>query len=198
MTTALMLARLRTLLDESAAGFWTETEEYAALSDGQKELSNIVFQKNPHSQILKPLLSSKSGTETTGTEIDLPDDFKAFMNAKWSTVTTSTQYPCRIVNYDAQFIQDKNNTYLAPMRASPVIYVVGSTFSFEPVSTVGDYSSIYLSQTTDIDGSTEPILLAEAHESIVIYAFSFLLRKDLRAQEADGVYKTFLDMAGKL
>jgi len=40
MTTANLLSRLRTLLDEASAGFWTDVECYAALSDGQKEIVN--------------------------------------------------------------------------------------------------------------------------------------------------------------
>jgi hypothetical protein len=62
----------------------------------------------------------------------------------------------------------------------------------------GDYTIVYLKQPTEISGSAEPLLAEETHEAIILYAFSFLLRKDLRQPEADGAYKLFLDMVGKL
>lgn len=202
MTSTQMLSRLRTLLDENSAGFWTDTECYNALSDGQREVINILFKVNPYHQGLKSLLKTQSAIGVSGTAISLPSDFKELLNATWSTVTGETQFPCNIKDYDTQFLIDKNNTYLAPHRASPVVYIkagttVGRKIYFEPAST-GDYTFVYLTNPPEIDGSTNPILPVETHEPIIVYAFSFLLRKDLRGAEADGAYKLFLEMASKL
>ena len=203
MTSALMLSRLRTLLDESSAGFWTDNECYYALSDGQREVVNVIFKNNPNSQLLKALFMPKSGTDTSSSAITLPSDFKEFVVASYTTVTTEDQYPCKIVVYDDFFLREKNNTYLAPSRANPVVYVkpdttIGRKIYFEPTSSHADYSIVYLTEPTEISSSINPLLPAEAQEAIIIYAFSFLLRKDLRATEADGAYKLFLDMVGKL
>ena len=78
MTSAFLLARLRTLLDESSAGFWTDDECYRALADGQNEIVNIVFQKDPSNQILKTLWKSKEGTNVTNQAITITD-FKEFL-----------------------------------------------------------------------------------------------------------------------
>ena len=55
-----------------------------------------------------------------------------------------------------------------------------------------------MTQPTEISAAIEPVLPSEVHEPIIVYAFSFLLRKDLRQVEADSAYKLFLDMVGKL
>lgn len=198
MTSVLMLARLRTLLDEATASFWSDTECYTALSDGQREVVNSV--KNP--QILKVLLKTATGSNTSGTGITLPTDFREFVNAKWTSVTAGTQYPCSIINYNEQFLRDKDNTYLAPIRLNPVVYLNAITglrlIYFEPASANGDYTIVYLKQPTEITAGVDSILSEETHEAIILYAFSFLLRKDLRQAEADGAYKLFLEMVGKL
>ena len=202
MTSALMLARLRTLLDEATASFWTDTECYAALSDGQRMVVDGLYQKSPKHHLLKTLFKRATGSDTTSSAITLPTDFKEFVNATYTTLTTEDQKPCRIVNYDAEFLLEKDNSYLAPNRATPVVYLSATTglrlIYFEPTSIHADYTIVYLKQPTEIDGSTNPLLPDETHEAIILYAFSFLLRKDLRAQEADGAYKLFLDMVGKL
>ena len=78
MTTANLLARLRTLLDESSASYWTDTECYQALSDGQSAVTNIALSvyrakkmmlanedvKLPY--ILNELYQERSGTLGTG------------------------------------------------------------------------------------------------------------------------------------
>ena len=204
MTSVLMLARLRTLLDESAAGFWTDTEAYAALSDGQREVFNVVFKRDPHSQTLKNLLrDTADGTAASNQAITLPTDFREFVVAKLAVTTTETKKPCRVIDYNESHFQNQQNTYLAPNKANPVVYVKGTTalgkkIYFEPSSASSDYSITYITQPTEISAAVEPVLPVDAQEPIIIYAFSFLLRKDLRAQEADGAYKIFSDMVGKL
>ena len=203
MTSVLMLARLRTLLDEASAGFWTEPEEYAALSDGQREVFNIIFKKDPHSQMLKPLLKDKDQTGGSNQAIALPSDFREFVNAKMATTTGGTKIPAKVIDYNDTHLQNVNNSYLKPITASPVVYVKGTTslgrkIYFEPLSSNADYSITYMTNPTEISSIVEPILPSDTHESIIVYAFSFLLRKDLRQVEADSAYKLFLDMVGKV
>lgn len=202
MTSALMLARLRTLLDEASASFWTDAEIYSALSDGQREVVDILFAKGRKHNLLKPLLKTATGSDTTSSGITLPTDFKEFINASYTTLTTEDQIPCNVVDYDEIFLRDKDNTYLTPIRATPVVYLKATTglrlIYFEPTSSHCDYSIVYLKQPTEIDVSTQPILSPETHESIIMYAYSFLLRKDMRPAEADSALKTFTNLAGIL
>lgn len=204
MTSALMLSRLRTLLDEASASFWTDDECYRALSDGQREVVNIVFNNNPNSQLLKALLKTATGSDTTTSNITLPSDFKEFVTVTYSSTTTADQYPCRIIAYDKEFLDNEYNSYLSATIQTPVVYLrpfstaTGRKIFFSPSSAHCDYTIIYLTQPTEIDGSTNPIVPADMQEAIILYAFSFLLRKDMRPAEADGAYKLFLEMAGKL
>lgn len=202
MTSALMLSRLRTLLDESEAGFWTDDEAYRALSDGQNEIVNIIFQRDPNSRILKTLWKTKSGTGVSNQAI-LITDFKELLNAKLAVTTGDDLKPCKVVEYNELFLHNKDNSYLNPIVASPVVYVSASTslgrlVYFEPSSASSDYTILYITQPTELNGATQPLLPVEAQEAMIIYAFSFLLRKDLRQAEADSAYKLFLDMVNKL
>ena len=202
MTSANMLARVRTLLDEASAGFWTDAEIYSALSDGQREVVDILFAKSRKHNLLKSLLKTASDTDTTSSAITLPTDFKEFINASYTTLTTEDKLPCKIVDYDEIFLRDKDNTYLTPIRATPVVYLSATTglrlIYFEPTSIHCDYSILYLKQPTEIASGTEPILPPETHEAIIMYAFSFVLRKDMRQAEADSALKTFTNLAGIL
>ena len=55
-----------------------------------------------------------------------------------------------------------------------------------------------MTNPTEITSVINPVLPDAAHEAIIYFAFSFLLRKDLRAAEADGAYKLALETAGKI
>lgn len=203
MNSALMYARLATLLDEANSGFWTDTERYAALSDGQREVFNIVFKKDPHHQILKTLLRDSQATGVSNQAISLPSDFKEIMSAKIAITTGGTKIPAKPIDYNDTHLQNVNNSYLKPITASPVVYVKGTTslgrkIYFEPSSASSDYIINYITEPTEITSAISPILPAEAQEPIIVYAFSFLLRKDLRQVEADSAYKLFLDMVGKI
>src|SRR5574343_1475580 len=99
MTSALLLSRLRTLLDESSVGFWTDTECYAALADGQNEVVNIIFQRDPNNQVLKTLWKVKSGTGVTNQAITI-SDFKELLNAKLAVTTGQDLKPCKVIQYN--------------------------------------------------------------------------------------------------
>lgn len=199
-----MVIRVRTLLDETGVttGFWTDTEAYSALSDGQREVVDILFAKSRKHNLLKVLLKTATGSNTTSIGITLPTDFKEFINAQYTSVTGASKMSCNVVDYDEVFLRDKENTYLTPIRATPVVYLSATTglrlIYFEPASLTSDYSIVYLKQPTEISGAVEPILSPETHESIIMYAFSFLLRKDQRQAEADSALKVFTNLAGVL
>jgi hypothetical protein len=203
MTSANLLSRLRTLLDESSAGFWTDNECYAALSDGQNEIVNILFQRDPYNQALKTLWKEVSITGGSNQTISIPSDFKEIINAEIAITTGETKKACKKINYDDLHLQNSENSYLKPIIASPVIYVksttsLGRKIYFEPSSASSDYTIVYLTQPIGITNIAQPTLPLETQESMIVYAFSFLLRKDLRQAEADSAYKLFLDMVGKL
>ena len=202
MTSANMLARVRTLLDEASASYWTDAECYSALSDGQREVVNIIYQRDRQSQILKTLWLELSDDNVSNQDIAVPDDFKEFINATMSTTLGGTKYTCKIVDYNPAYLRDQENTYLVASARNPSVYIKSSTtlgrlICFEPSSSDSRYTIIYMTQPTEISASVQPLLPADAQEAIIIYAFSFLLRKDERP-EADTVYKIFLDMVGKL
>lgn len=203
MTSAEMLARLETLLDEVGTGFYTPTEKYAALSDGQRAVVNFIYQRDPHNQNLKTLLKTVGATNGNNQGIAVPSAFKEIVTGELAVTTGGTLYPCRVVNYDLEFITDKDNDYLKPIAASPVVYVKASTsigrkIYFEPSSANSDYSLVIFTNPTEITSGTNPVLPDATHEAIIQWAFSFLIRKESRVAEADNAYKLFFEMVGKI
>ena len=203
MTSVLLLSRLRTLLDEAEEGFWTDDECYAALSDAQREAVNNIFARNPFNENLKTLIKTVDGTNVTNQAIALPTAFKDIVTGELAVLTGGTKYPCKVIDYNKDFIDDKNNDYLKPIAASPVVYVkastvVGRKIYFEPTGANTDYSLLIITNPTEITASINPILPEATHEALIYWAFQFLLRKDLRVEEANGALALFTEMIGKL
>ena len=184
MTSAEMLARARTLLDESSASFWTDAEVYAALTDGQKQVANFLMSKVQNYQRLpeglRPLITSLVSSETTYDYEALPSDFWYDIDLRYG-VTAGAKYPAiRRELKDASFMI--GNTYLS----EDFYYTINSEYiNFEAQQ--GDdhyYTLIYLAHPTDISALVEPILEGNTHSPIVHWAVSQMLLKDQRPLEA--------------
>ena len=194
MTTAEMLARVRTLIDESFAQFWTATEIYSALTDGQLEYASEIANayqerlranpKEPIPEVIRPLYQPATQTLTAGsTTLLLPPDFlhdmsvyvygtinKPFFRREISETTLYRQAnPYLAGNY--YYIDNNTTTQLG--RINFEISALGSDASV-------DFNYIKIPPYIDGDAtpsSLEPTLLATAHPAIVDYAANFLNKK---------------------
>jgi len=201
MTTAQLLARARTLLDEvGTASFWTDAEIYSALTGGQQEVANHFIslyklkqaQKidEPLPQSLEALYMNALGTTTDGL-VARPTGFWHLLSAEYA-YSSSTAYKCRQQRLNANTKAILTNTYLAPSSTDPIVYVDYSTLDsalrliFLPVpSGTATYAVKYLKFPTAISSGVDPTLTAETHEAILSYAMFDLLMKDQRPQEAN-------------
>lgn len=209
MTTANMLSRVRTSLDEASASFWTDAEIYSALTDGQQETANYFLSlykaKSVNNigavlpQPLESLLKNKIDT-TVSSGVTKPTDYWHLVSAKWAYTggLVGTYYPCRIEGLSS--IRDFNlaNTYLAATETFPTVYEAYSgsaiLFWFLPApSGTGAYNISYISVPTTISSSVDPILPASTHTAIVHWAVAQMLSKDQRPQEAQLFMQNFIN-----
>jgi hypothetical protein len=208
MTRTEMLARVRTLLDEASASFWTDTEIYSALADGQQEVANYFYKiysmalkENPEAKLPQPLeslvISTSATTATSG--VAKPSGFWHIISAKYANTggLSGTFYPCRVERINSMLDFNINNTYLASSASDPKVYEAYSAslllwFSPTPTGT-GAYTLNYLQIPASITSSVDPVLPVQTHSAIVHWATSQMLLKDSKPQEAQLFLQNFIN-----
>ena len=206
MTSANMLSRVRTLLDESSASFFSDSEIYSALADGQRELFTIALlvRKNGElPEILRPCVATAQGTISIGqstVNISGLTNFADIINVSYNSASSSTLYPALRRELTEKTPAEKNNTYLVGTAGKDFYYSVSATqIVFETAATgTAGYSITYLSTPSDIASGTQPTLPDFSHNAIVQYAFAFILRKDQREQEAQVEFAKFNEMVKEI
>jgi hypothetical protein len=191
MTTATMLTRVRTLLDEASAGLWVDTEIYSALADGQNAIIDILIAKyksgEPVHNLLQDITLSASHTSGTAAPSGYIDLSYVTVNGVRADIVSHKEY-----------LERDANTYLDPVANSPVAYVRedGSTkkIYFDPTTVPVIY---YFKTPTEIASGVEPTL-SRGHEAIVQYAFSFLLLKNKQTERSMAELEKFYKMVAAL
>lgn len=179
MTSTEMLARLRTLLDETPEGFWEDTLDcYPALSLAQLEVIKVLA---PYKSIaLRTVLTRAAQTAQTfavDTGLDLPADFYMMWSIKANAIG-GTQHPA----YDRSQRHDfEDNPYMSSENDRLFYTISGTdgnlTIFFETAFTNGSITMDYVTKPEDIDATTDPEIDSIAHNAIVYYAFAYLLQK---------------------
>lgn len=179
MTSTEMLARLRTLLDETPEGFWDDdTDCYPALSLAQLEVIKAIA---PFKSIaLRTLLARAAQTAQTfaiNTGLDLPADFFLMYSIK-GNATGGTQHTCyeRTQRHDYE-----DNPYMSS-AADRLYYTISGTdgnltIFFETAFVAGSVTMDYITKPEDITSSVNPELDSIADNAIIYYAFAHLLQK---------------------
>ena len=206
MVSTVMLAAMRTILDESSAGFWTDAECYAALADGQneviKELSSVyrarykIDNSTEMSYELASLINDESSTTTTG-QVSVPTGFLWLIGAHYDHDGAIALVPCIVVSSDRGFPQNENNTFLQATTAEPHVYLatVSDTLkvNFIPApSGTASYTFTFIKTPTDIASGQNAVLPVSTHSAIVNYGTSRMLEKDQRSQESQMIYNKYL------
>lgn len=177
--TALLVARVRTLLDEASAGFFSANEVYYALTDAQREI--IIFalsvykakiRVNPD-EPLPEVLRNSIGTPATGTgTATLPTGFLHAL----SIYITASGIPVFIRSDGRGKAASKANTYLASSATQPYCSITATQIVFETsVAWTMEYLQL---PASDLDATHDPALSAAAYNAMVYYAAGFLLAKD--------------------
>ena len=205
MTSTVMLAAMRTILDESSASFWTDAEAYAALADGQNEIIGLFLQVykakrkiDPDTELPQELAILLENVTNTGavSSIVLPTGFLWLVNATWDHDGSGTLEPCYVVNHDRSFFFNEKNTFLAATPTSPKVYLVdiGGVLKIQwlPANAgTAAYYYNYIKCPEVIASAVNAELPVETHNAIVHFAVSRMFTKDQRPQESQmhyGIY----------
>lgn len=185
MTTAQMVAEVRTKLDEAAAGLWTDTEIYRALNNGQ-----IMTASKLHAQkkfgFLNELYSSKVALIS---DLTLPTDY-------WQYIDSAVDNkPCLLRTGDK--FNKEGNYYLTGDDDQRYIYLNGSSIYFNLVFT-GYYWLNYYKKPTEVAVSVNSILDDRIHPSLVQYAFADLLLKDEKHEQSALEFQKYNQMVAEL
>lgn len=208
MTSANLLSRLRTLLDEASASYWTDTEAYAALADGQRELvsqfvniykfSGKGFIPNVIRAITKNVSANITAPATSAT---LPTDYiqDSPLSVRYSSTSTSvsSRKPCLVRSMDGLY-HKQGNAYLQGDATYPFCYIDGTSINFETAPVAGSYDFNYLSMPADIASGQVMTLPDTCSDAIVQFAFAFLMAKDQRVTESQAAYSQFYQLIPKL
>ena len=176
--TTTLVTRVRTLLDESSAGFFTTDEIYKALTDGQREVINFVLsiykaklEINPDEKLPEVLRVLQATTTGTGTQ-SLPSGYLFPLDVYTSAA--------RVFIRPERHKGMKYNTYLASSTSQPYCSISATQIVFETsVTWTLDYLAM---PTTDIGATVDPTLGSLSYNALVEFATYFLLMKDENAR----------------
>ena len=209
MTSAEMLARIGVLVDETpgSSTFYTIDDAYRFLTSGQYEVANYflnLYRKMREVKrnvmlpfALQTLLKSKTATlaETADT-IQFPTDYWEYVSLMYSH-TSGDRYPVRIRPHNdlQNFFKENSfagqNTDAHDYYANIIEDFGGFQMSGES-SSGSSYRLNYIKKPTDIRASVQPVLGANTHDAIVIYAAAMLMIKDERWQESNALMQVFI------
>jgi len=200
MTTAEAVTRLRSVLDESVAAFWTDTEIYSALTQGQLAvislMTDIYLVKSRYTNEdipvhLLPLANLVSGSlSVTQYKFTLPTKFYTDISVKYNP-TGGAAEPCYKRKISSRHFDDRDNSYLTGHYYS----ITNTELVFEEVAAATAYYQMwYLALPDDIDATHNPAVIDTTMTYVLEYALALLLNKEKRLEEANVHYLRALEI----
>lgn len=209
------LSRLRSLLNESTAGFYTDAELYQYLDSGMNIAIQLYLSKMEQARLedkykgsiaLQPLhtLNATNTTVTTIQEYSLPADFLITDYCEYGVDgTVLTRYPAVLIDYSTfKFLNQ--NSFQGFSTTNPGYYIRGDKLGFTELITSGSangFMHYYYKKPTAItsgSASSEIPIKLETHEGIILLAFHLALVKDNKPNEAQAEYAKAMDILNKL
>ena len=197
MTSTVMLATVRVILDETTESFWTDSSIYAALADGQNQVIERLLAIYRTTGVLKRELESiiYDGTGTSN-PITIPAGFLELFSVTYDHDGTGGGEKCEILTH-RQVLDREDNSFHSATSTEPTAYVksasgVQGIYFYPAVSGAPAISIQYFKTPTDIAAGQNAILPGTTHSAIVHYAVSRMLDKDQRPQDAQLHYGLFV------
>jgi hypothetical protein len=198
----LLVARVRTYLDEITEGFFKDSEIFASLNDAQNEivsqLLNVWKQKQivnfdePIPEVLSPVVVVATLTRASAKVYALPTNYLQYLS-----VADNSGVMVNIRRNSLGKVAKATNTYLKAASGSDYCSI-GSTVITENTDSAS-LSLTYVKVPTTITTSVDPDFTSQAFQiAMVQYAFADLLKKDYRLQESLQEFQKFLSMVANL
>lgn len=197
MTNTQMLSRVRSFLDEAAEGFWSDEEIYSGLTAGQTEIVNsglIHFTKSGTIPgFMKPLETSLVVNSVSGISFNLPNDFLHLISLKIANGDADRESVyIRAAGNFSPFAH--RNSYLKDVNGTQrFALIIGNSFKIEGegILNSGSYELIYIKYPAKIDAANSSVLKPQVHESICLYAYYDMLKKDDRINESLQIFEKY-------
>lgn len=197
MTSTVMLAAVRTILDESSASFWTDNEIYAALADGQNQVIEKLLNMYRQTGVMKYELKSIEYDDTgTDDNVAVPSGFLELIRATYDHDGSGGEEPCEILTH-AQVLEKEDNSFTTATSTEPIVYIKSTSdalkiYFLPSKSGTPAYTFWHITSPSDIAAGTNATLPVTTHSAIVNYAVSRMFEKDQRPQESQQYYTLFL------
>lgn len=193
-----LLAKLRAILDEATAGFWTDAELLYFLNTGQNEAIQVLLGKQrearrldpsySHPSLVNSILKTYAITTSVANSYTLPTDFLQMELVRMGDATATTRYLTMTEVPYQTLIKGSTNTYVqhsynSSTHTGQVYYsIIGSTLqtSFATFPN-GDFSKIdiwYFYQPAVMTTDVDPVLKNETHEAILNIACGYAHSKN--------------------
>ena len=189
MTTATLISRIQTLLDDASDSFFDTDDIYEALTEGQNAVIklNLAIWKAKREvkrdaelpEVLRVCLSSTTGTGTDS----LPTDYYEYVDIYTSTA------PVRVRELNRLFSGRKFITLLASTSDEPYCYFTDSQIVFE---TSVSWTMQYISKPTAIASGVNPVLPDTYEDALVNYGYMEMMRRDKQLNLANDAFNRFI------
>lgn len=198
MNTSDLVARVRSLLDEREAGFWTDAEIVDSLNDAIEEVVNyslfVFTERGPGGGLpllLTPFVKEERFTTVTGTKVPLPADLSYILAVKCSPTAAGTEKPCALWSSLMLRYAREHNSLLRSGTDNIYCHISGGDLNFSVPLLAGSYSVSYLAKPARITSTTSPELPENASGALVAYAVALLLEKDGQIEEAAAFFRFY-------
>lgn len=211
------LSRLRSLLNESTAGYYTDAELYQYLDSGMNIAIQLYLAKMEQARnedkykgsiALQPLHTldptNTTLSTTPPTEYALPADYLITDYCEYDVDGTQlARLPAVLVDYNKwKFLAQ--SSFQGFSATNPGYYIRADKLGFTETITsavANGYNHYYYKKPTAITSSTassEIPLKLETHEGIILLAYYLALMKDNRPQEATQEYTKAIGILSQL
>ncbi|MBK7266164.1 MAG: hypothetical protein IPI12_07505 [Ignavibacteriales bacterium] len=205
MTTEEMITRIRSILDEREAGFWSDAEVLNALNDAQDEVVNyclFVFTSGGVDSrlplLLTPLQQEVVYEAVTGLWVTLPEGFMYPVSVKCAISDGEEEKPCVFKSPGANHFYEEDNHWLKPGEKNLYCYITGGKLNFSTTINNGTVKMLYLKKADRITNENDCLLPDNASGAIIAAAASQLLEKDKQYEESGALYAMFTAKIEKL
>lgn len=205
MTTEEMITRIRSILDEREAGFWSDAEVLNALNDAQDEVVNyclFVFTSggvdNRLPLLLTPLQQEMVSEAVTGLWVTLPVGFMYPVSVKCAISEGDVEKPCVFKSPGKNHFFEEDNKWLKPGEKNLYCFITGGKLNFGTPINNGTVKMLYLKKADRITNENNCLLPDNASGAIIAAAASQLLEKDKQYEESGTLYAMFTAKIEKL
>lgn len=203
-----MVTRVRSILDEANAGYWSDAEIYSALSDGQAEVTNYAlsvyqgkFKQDRGTNIpitLNNLIKTVSTTLSVSNTVTLPTDYKLLVSVSLAYNGSLTKAPVFITQNDSINNFENANTYLKPSISNLQCYVDSNSglHLLKLVTAIANdpIEYVYVAMPSAISSTVEPTITEIAHNAIISFACARLLLKDEQVARSQAEIANFFQL----